>query len=109
MSLVPATGGLFLIEIQYLAAKGDETGAETETETEQAQTKTKTITLWDRKTEGGFPETKELKRRVRDCVDPGRDLGHVDRTKDAAVAAVAVRTSGEQVEANTAACGDCVF
>jgi len=35
--------------------------------------------LWDRKTEGGFPETKELKRRVRDVVDPGRGLGHVDR------------------------------
>ena len=36
-------------------------------------------TLWDRKMDGGFPETKELKRRVRDVVEPGRDLGHVDR------------------------------
>ena len=36
-------------------------------------------TLWDRKVEGGFPETKELKRRVRDVIDPARDLGHVDR------------------------------
>ncbi len=35
--------------------------------------------LWDRKVDGGFPETKELKRRVRDAIDPGRDLGHVDR------------------------------
>lgn len=35
--------------------------------------------LWDRKQEGGFPETKELKRRVRDIIQPGRDLGHVDR------------------------------
>lgn len=35
--------------------------------------------LWDRKTDGGFPETKELKRRVRDVIEPGRDLGHVDR------------------------------
>lgn len=35
--------------------------------------------LWDRKTEGGFPETKELKRRIRDLVQPGRGLGHVDR------------------------------
>lgn len=35
--------------------------------------------LWDRKTDGGFPETKELKRRVRDVVEPGRNLGHVDR------------------------------
>lgn len=36
-------------------------------------------TLWDRKVDGGFPETKELKRRVRDVIEPGRDLGHVDR------------------------------
>lgn len=35
--------------------------------------------IWDRKTDGGFPETKELKRRVRDLVEPGRRLGHVDR------------------------------
>ena len=38
-----------------------------------------TNVLWDRRTDGGFPETKELKRRVRDVVEPQRDLGHVDR------------------------------
>lgn len=38
-----------------------------------------TRVLWDRREDGGFPETKELKRRVRDVVEPGRDLGHVDR------------------------------
>jgi predicted Rdx family selenoprotein len=27
-------------------------------------------------------ETKELKRRVRDIIDPNRDLGHVDGKKD---------------------------
>ncbi|KAK3357553.1 Rdx family-domain-containing protein [Lasiosphaeria hispida] len=36
-------------------------------------------TLWDRRTDGGFPETKELKRRVRDVIQPERNLGHVDR------------------------------
>ncbi|MCE3027162.1 MULTISPECIES: SelT/SelW/SelH family protein [Salinicola] len=36
-------------------------------------------TLWERKRDGGFPEIKELKRRVRDRLDPQRDLGHVDR------------------------------
>ena len=35
--------------------------------------------LWCRKTEGGFPQPKELKQRVRDHIDPERDLGHVDR------------------------------
>jgi hypothetical protein len=36
------------------------------------------VLLWDRKAEGGFPETKVLKQRVRDHIDPGRDLGHSD-------------------------------
>lgn len=40
---------------------------------------TVTKTLWDRRQDGGFPETKELKRRVRDIIEPGRNLGHVDR------------------------------
>ncbi|KAH7038148.1 Rdx family-domain-containing protein [Microdochium trichocladiopsis] len=35
--------------------------------------------LWDRKVDGGFPEAKELKRRVRDVIEPGRSLGHVDK------------------------------
>jgi len=34
--------------------------------------------LWSRSGEGRFPEAKELKQRVRDLVDPGRDLGHAD-------------------------------
>ncbi|MGB6118708.1 MAG: SelT/SelW/SelH family protein [Mesorhizobium sp.] len=37
-------------------------------------------TIWDRKADGGFPEAKVLKQRVRDIVWPERDLGHVDRT-----------------------------
>ena len=36
--------------------------------------------IWDRKTDGGFPETKELKNRVRNIIEPGRDLGHIDRS-----------------------------
>ncbi len=35
--------------------------------------------VFSRGAEGGFPEIRELKRRVRDRVAPGRDLGHVDR------------------------------
>ena len=63
----PSAGGTFTVEIKYeYAGEGVET---------------KTQLLWDRKTEGGFPETKELKRRVRDCIDPERDLGHVDGKK----------------------------
>ncbi len=34
--------------------------------------------VWDRKTDGGFPEAKILKRRVRDRVAPDASLGHSD-------------------------------
>lgn len=36
-------------------------------------------TVWSRKADGGFPDAKALKQRVRDYIDPERDLGHVDR------------------------------
>ncbi|GKT43892.1 uncharacterized protein ColSpa_04073 [Colletotrichum spaethianum] len=64
VALQPSTGGTFTVTLTHLPA-----GAET----------TSTTILWDRKTEGGFPETKELKRRLRDVIQPDRDLGHVDR------------------------------
>ena len=35
--------------------------------------------IWDRKTDGGFPDAKVLKQRVRDQIDPTRNLGHIDR------------------------------
>ncbi|KDQ10015.1 hypothetical protein BOTBODRAFT_116465 [Botryobasidium botryosum FD-172 SS1] len=35
--------------------------------------------LWDRKTQGGFPELKDLKQRVRDRVQPSLSLGHSDK------------------------------
>ena len=36
-------------------------------------------TVWERKADGGFPDVKQLKQRVRDRLDPTRDLGHIDR------------------------------
>ncbi len=38
-------------------------------------------TVWDRKADGGFPEIKLLKQRVRDIVDPEKNLGHSDQVK----------------------------
>jgi selenoprotein W-related protein len=35
--------------------------------------------VWSRRGDGGFPDIVELKRRVRDRIAPGRDLGHADR------------------------------
>ena len=38
--------------------------------------------VWDRKVDGGFPQPKELKQRVRDVIAPQKDLGHSDRTTE---------------------------
>lgn len=32
--------------------------------------------IFSRETEGRFPESKELKQRLRDRIAPGKDLGH---------------------------------
>lgn len=36
-------------------------------------------TVWERKRDGGFPDAKVLKQRVRDIISPNRELGHIDR------------------------------
>ncbi|KAK9460820.1 Rdx family-domain-containing protein, partial [Lipomyces oligophaga] len=60
VSLLPATGGTFNICI--VPAEG------------QSE-----IIIWERKRDGGFPDSKDLKRLVRDVILPSKDLGHVDR------------------------------
>ena len=35
--------------------------------------------IFDRKNQGRFPETKELKQLIRDVVNPEKDLGHSDK------------------------------
>lgn len=57
------------------------------------------VLLWDRKEEGGFPETKVLKQRVRDRIDPGRHLGHSDR-EGKKVEAVEERQDGQGISAS---------
>ena len=54
VSLVPATGGAFSITCNG-------------------------VQIWERKQDGGFPEAKVLKQRVRDQIDPQRNLGHNDK------------------------------
>lgn len=54
VALRPGTGGVFVI------ACGSEI-------------------IWDRTVDGGFPDVKTLKLRVRDRLAPSRDLGHIDR------------------------------
>ena len=80
VALQPSTGGTFVVELVFVPpseAPGT-TAAGSKTEG-PAGTQQRRVVLWDRRLDGGFPETKELKRRVRDAIEPGRNLGHVDR------------------------------
>ncbi len=53
VALIPGTGGVFCV-----TANGR--------------------IVWDRADEGGFPDIKTLKQRVRDQVAPEKRLGHAD-------------------------------
>ena len=53
VTLVPGTGGIFEIHLDG-------------------------VLIWERKRDGGFPDAKQIKQLVRDRIDPGRDLGHID-------------------------------
>ena len=54
VALIPGTGGIFEVRVDEEV-------------------------VWSRKIEGGFPEIKVLKQRVRDKVAPAKDLGHSDK------------------------------
>ncbi|UYO01471.1 MAG: SelT/SelW/SelH family protein [Devosia sp.] len=56
VTLVPGTGGIFEIHLDEEL-------------------------IWERKRDGGFPDSRVLKQMVRDRIDPDRDLGHVDRVE----------------------------
>lgn len=38
------------------------------------------IVVWSREEKNGFPQIKDLKKRVRDILSPERDLGHIDKS-----------------------------
>lgn len=67
IALIPATGGLFQVHLTYRP------------QSESNEVKAQEVLIWDRKAEGGFPETKILKQRVRNHIEPGKDLGHSDK------------------------------
>lgn len=53
VALCPGTGGVFEITVA-------------------------SVTIWDRATDRGFPEIKQLKQRIRDQIAPDKSLGHSD-------------------------------
>lgn len=63
IALIPATGGIFTVHLTYHDAS--ENGMNQ-------------VLIWDRKTDGGFPEAKILKQLLRNHIDPEKKLGHSD-------------------------------
>ena len=61
VTLIPGTGGIFEIALD---------GA----------------LIWERKRDGGFPDAKQITQMVRDRIDPGGDLGHIDHPHGPAAA-----------------------
>lgn len=119
VSLIPATGGIFTITLLHrpsqLPPPPNPTAFSTQPDLSTSLSTTSfpdtrylprplptEVVIWDRKTDGGFPETTELKNRVRNVVEPGRDLGHVDRSlkKAAAAKAEAVPEAALSVESS---------
>ena len=102
VALIPATGGIFQVHLTHIPqiATGEEGSF-------QAQE----VLLWDRKAEGGFPETKILKQRLRNYIDPGKDLGHSDKPSTLQQAENAIEkksvVSIEQPKASEKDCEDC--
>ncbi|RYP41159.1 hypothetical protein DL767_001163 [Monosporascus sp. MG133] len=75
VALQPSTGGTFVVELFFQGPPSSSSTAPEPATPARPQHRV----IWDRGVDGGFPETKELKRRVRDAIEPGRNLGHVDR------------------------------
>ena len=68
IALIPATGGLFTVQLHYVA---DNTQQETDARPSE-------VLIWDRKRDGGFPEAKILKQLIRNHIEPEKSLGHSD-------------------------------
>ncbi|KAK9457721.1 Rdx family-domain-containing protein [Dipodascopsis uninucleata] len=60
VSMVPSGGGTF--KVKLVQSHGS-----------------KENLIWDRKLNGSFPDSKDLKKLIRDQLFPERNLGHLDR------------------------------
>ncbi|KAG5366918.1 hypothetical protein CJU89_1367 [Yarrowia sp. B02] len=90
VALLPASSGTFIVEI--VASEGS-----------------KPLVLWDRKVNGGFPDSKDLKKLVRDVISPQQDLGHIDGHKKEAKEEKEAKAEAEKPAptASEPACTDC--
>ncbi|EXJ57180.1 hypothetical protein A1O7_07527 [Cladophialophora yegresii CBS 114405] len=117
IALVPVAGGIFTVKMTHVISSTAQSTADTAPSPDAPASVAETV-IWDRKVDGGFPETKELKNRVRNIIEPGRDLGHIDRglKKGSAQSAVSEEPSkpesrpdaeGQDGHKNGEVCEDC--
>lgn len=90
IALIPATGGIFTVHLTH------QIGAEVQE-----------VLIWDRKAEQGFPEAKILKQRVRNFIEPNKDLGHSDTPSSKAVKADPNAAPAETKAEPAEKCEDC--
>ncbi|KAF4554239.1 Hypothetical protein D9617_5g071160 [Elsinoe fawcettii] len=103
IALIPATGGIFQVHLTYTP----KANATVEGQNPHVQN----VLLWDRKAEGGFPETKILKQQLRNYIEPDRDLGHSDKPSNKSSKAEDVKANDTAATApapsNNAPSADC--
>lgn len=106
VALIPATGGVFTVYVTHAPSDSDNS---------RIDSAAKEILIWDRKAENGFPETKILKQRLRNLIEPEKNLGHSDTPSSKTKAASVAKSDGDNhaqpppVASSTAeeAAGDC--
>lgn len=78
-----ASGGGYIASTMLLPCAAPETAGRFRvwlvTEQPRAHSQVEIHLLWDRKSQGGFPDLAELKRLVRDKIAPGLSLGHSEK------------------------------
>ncbi|KAI9740994.1 MAG: hypothetical protein M1834_002705 [Cirrosporium novae-zelandiae] len=103
VSLIPSTSGTFIVTLitstPSKSDNNDDDGKINNDNGRASEVRIQKHAIWDRKRDGGFPETKELKKRIRDVIDPTRNLGHVDGKKNATTTTTTTTTPDVDVDA----------
>jgi len=102
IALIPRTGGVFTVSLSYIPLVTPSESVQSQNADEQ------TVLLWDRKVDGGFPEAKVLKQRLRDHIEPEKNLGHSDVTGHSKKVTPTPDIAVESKNNNKDTCEDCV-
>ncbi|PIB00453.1 hypothetical protein CB0940_01128 [Cercospora beticola] len=100
VALVPSTGGVFTVDLAYKPTQS-------QLEVGDDPNEAKHVLLWDRKSEGGFPETKILKQRLRNIIEPEKALGHSDTPSNKGQPQTAAESTVAEGQASSKDCEDC--